>query len=279
MIPLRPLTWFLPLEAAGWPTVSGAAAAGGPSTSPLPPPPLERRSPPLPASRRRQAQQGQAQGCVNPHPFLALVHVGGWVPSAGYMETYRELTGRPILHDQRHGSLVTHNALIYKPYMEAFLRNITSAAHRATAANESRPGLGLGWALSIMDAVAKLKSARDVNVGFSEFWSYLSWVKENHPCTVVLASQQEWSRAPARPPSTLPVSVLHYFSPSPTQQQQQLKEAHVRICCPTGADLEERRRAAGGGLLFSGYELGHVAGCNYHHPAFADGYAEWFAPP
>eukprot|EP00198_Chlamydomonas_reinhardtii_P007009 XP_001696345.1 predicted protein [Chlamydomonas reinhardtii] len=179
------------------------------------------------------------------------------LPHAGYQHTYQLLTGRPIIPSPSDGSsLVTHHILVYKPYMAQFLGNITGPQHA---------GKHLGWAMSVLDAVAALREMGEVNVGFSEYWSYLSWVQDNYPCTVAFARRREWTRTPATAPAPLPISV------TPARQRKLIE--HIPICCPTASNLEA---TAGAGWLFTGYELGHHHHCNYHHPVFEQGYADWF---
>ncbi|KAG2429379.1 hypothetical protein HXX76_011144 [Chlamydomonas incerta] len=257
MIALHPLTWFLPLNADPA-RITGAANPSPPinvSASGQPLPPLY---PPLGAAAAAVTPGNtSASNCTNPHPFLTLIHVGGWKPHSGYQHTYQLLTGRPIIHSPSDGSsLVTHHILVYKPHMAQFLANITSPQHA---------GAHLGWALSVLDAVAQQKEMGEVNVGFSEYWSYLSWVQDNYPCTVAFAKQREWTRTPATAPAPLPISV------TPARHRKLIE--HIPICCPTASNLEA---TAAAGWLFSGYELGHHHHCNYHHPVFAEGYADWF---
>ena len=104
MIALHPLTWFLPLNADPA-RITGAALVSPPlnvsATSGQPLPPLY---PAAGAAATRAIAAGNttavtaaASNCTNPHPFLTLIHVGGWKPHAGYQHTYQLLTGRPII--------------------------------------------------------------------------------------------------------------------------------------------------------------------------------------
>ena len=51
---------------------------------------------------------------------------------------------------------MTHHILVYKPYMAQFLGNITGPQHA---------GKHLGWAMSVLDAVAALRVGAGVCVG------------------------------------------------------------------------------------------------------------------
>ncbi|KAG2430708.1 hypothetical protein HYH02_013704 [Chlamydomonas schloesseri] len=244
MIALHPLTWFLPLNADPA-RITGAAGVTPPlnvslsTGQPLPPmyPPGGAAGATPAGDATSAAAAARRANCTNPHPFLTLIHVGGWKPHAGYQHTYQRLTGRPIIHSPGDGSsLVAHHTLVYRPHMAHFLAAITSPQHA---------GAHLGWALSVMDAVAALKEVGEVHVGFPEYWSYLSWVQDNYPCTVAFAKRRD----------------------------KLLVDRLVPICCPTARNLEATAR---GGWLFTGYELGHHDHCIYHHPVFAQGYADWF---
>ncbi|EFJ41417.1 hypothetical protein VOLCADRAFT_107698 [Volvox carteri f. nagariensis] len=164
------------------------------------------------------------EGCVNPHPFRMLVNVGGFLPKYGYMYTYAHLTGRQIIYGHDNKSLVTHSTLVYKPYMAEFLANITY---------DTYTGIPHGWALSIADAVSKLRDIGEVLVGFSEFWSYLSWVQDNYPCVFRQAEERTWTRTPVRFPRSLPIAV------------RADEHTYISICCPTPTYIPTYVPAAG----------------------------------
>ncbi|GIL82153.1 hypothetical protein Vretimale_7161 [Volvox reticuliferus] len=252
MIALRPLTWFLPLNATSH---------------------LDDEKPRLPASAQqpypavRPVPGKSEDGCVNPHSFRMLVNVGGWLPKYGYMRTYELLTGRSIIYGHDNTSLVAHSTVVYKPYMAEFLESITMEKYR---------DITHGWILSIIDAVLDLQAdtaplnnrwrnipleTNEVVMGFSEFWSYLSWVQDLYPCAFRQAAQRTWTRMPSQFPRTLSIAV------------KVDEKNYIDVCCPTADGIRATREH---GLYFTGYELGHLRYCNYHHEAFHDGYAAWY---
>ncbi|KAG2500908.1 hypothetical protein HYH03_001667 [Edaphochlamys debaryana] len=241
MIMLRPMTWFVPPE-----TPSGSATG---AHTPAAAPAVHLPAGPVP----QPSGVDSSQGCVNPLPFRTVIHVGGW-HSDGYRRTYQSLTGHAPRFGPAQSSFVAHHMLVHRPFLSAFLRDITAPQHR----NDTR----LGWAHSILDAAASLQDVQQYMVGFSEYWSYLSWVLEHHPCAVALTARQEWDRVTV--PTQLPVGVRH---------QDGASTQFLGVCCPTADSL---RVFADRGVLFAGYEIGHRAYCNYAHPAFKDGYAQWF---
>ncbi|GIL49575.1 hypothetical protein Vafri_5913 [Volvox africanus] len=256
MIALRPLTWFLPLDAASPHNDNETLLDSLAGAQPYP--------------AVRSVPGKSEDGCVNPHPFRMLVNVGGWLPKYGYMRTYELLTGRPIIYGHDNTSLVTHSIVVYKPYMAEFLRDITIERYKDTTH---------GWALSIVDAMLnphpdpnhKLQIDRwgpiermdsnEMMVGFSEFWSYLSWVQDRYPCAFRQAAQRTWTRTPTQFPRTLGIAV------------KVNSNKYINICCPT---VDNIRATRSHGYYFTGYELGHMRFCNYHHEAFRYGYAEWY---
>ncbi|EFJ51730.1 hypothetical protein VOLCADRAFT_103365 [Volvox carteri f. nagariensis] len=260
MIALRPLTWFLPLDSSETgSTVENNNNNDNDSKTDLSQPPLplspsssSSLSKPYPVVRPVPGKS--EEGCVNQHPFRMLVNVGGFLPKYGYMRTYEHLTGRQIIYGHDNKSLVTHSALVYKPYMAEFLANITY---------DKYTGIPHGWALSVADAVSKLWDVGEVLVGFSEFWSYLSWAQDNYPCVFRQAEERTWTRTPVQLPRTLPIAV------------RVDEHTYIGICCPTTDNIRATREH---GYYFTGYELGHMHHCNYQHGAFQEGYAEWYQP-
>lgn len=76
-------------------------------------------------------------------------------------------------------SFVSHWIVVHKPLMKEFLAAVSA-------------GSGVPWPQQILRNL----SEEDLWHGFSEFHSYISWVKQNHPEAIAEAERKTWSRQP-----------------------------------------------------------------------------------
>ena len=76
-------------------------------------------------------------------------------------------------------SFVTHWAVVYKPFMLKMLAQLSSGS--------SSRAVGAPWAWHILDSLDPLL----LNQGFSEYATYISWVRQHFPKSQVRA----WVRA------------------------------------------------------------------------------------
>lgn len=86
---------------------------------------------------------------------------------------------RPLLAEDG-SSFVSHWIVVHKPLMQAFLGNISSNLG------------GVPWPQQILRNLPE----EDLWHGFSEFHSYISWVKRHHPGALLEAHRKTWARQP-----------------------------------------------------------------------------------
>jgi len=147
-----------------------------------------------------------------------------------YEHAYAALTGRPLEYAPDGTSFVTHWMTIYKPHMEELLRQFETERD--------------DWPWRILDALEPKK----VYMGFSEYASYASWVRQRHPEDMHVVPRRTWIR---HPPGG---ALLDAF---------QMLARKDRLCCPSPAVLDALHRA---GYEYAGYEVGHHALCGYQRP-------------
>lgn len=77
-------------------------------------------------------------------------------------------------------SFVSHWIVVHKPLMQAFLADISDNTGQVP------------WPQQILRSLPE----EDLQHGFSEFHSYVSWVKRNHPGAICEAQRKTWARQP-----------------------------------------------------------------------------------
>ena len=160
-------------------------------------------------------------------------------------------------------SFVTHWLVVYKPYMLEFLTSISkenitmsltdheSALVGATSNGWRLPhGHSPSWVWNILDSV----DPRYINIGFSEYASYVSWVKQHHPETQHILKKQTWRRNPIGGLGV--VSFGRYLHPE-------------GLCCPFSSALGLMRIL---GYQYVGFEIGHNDLCQYNDAQYETGY-------
>ncbi|KXZ47635.1 hypothetical protein GPECTOR_34g794 [Gonium pectorale] len=174
-----------------------------------------------------QAQQPAAQ---------TLVNIGGSV-SPGYIASFRRLTKRGLEFAPDGSSFVTHWMVVYKPYLLEFLRELSDG---------DEP---LGWVWRILSSV----EPSTADLGFSEYASYISWVRQRYPLSQRLAKRKTWVRHPF---GQTTVKLLRFLR-------------HDRCCCPSPLLLSLVRTL---GFVYTGYEVGHIEECRYSEPQHETSY-------
>lgn len=185
-----------------------------------------------------------------------VLHVGGLV-FQGYVDSYQRLFGQPIEFAPDNSSFVVHHMVVNKSLM----REMLGGLHRTGGGDSEDP---LAWARAIISAVVTSE-----NTGFSEYWTYHSWLLQRHPESVQVMDRCSWARAYERD-----IRPMSYYEVEQLVGEQAAKllggSQELATCCPTGAQLAEL--AGDRQLDFLGFEIGHAAACNYLHPAFEDAY-------
>lgn len=164
-----------------------------------------------------------------------IVNIGGAKPP-GYALAYRRLLGKRLEYAHDGSSFVTHWMVVYKPYMAEFLRQLGAQG-------------GLSWAWRILEAV----DPHVVELGFSEYASYISWVRQHYPESQLLVKKRTWVR--------------HPLGQGALRLAQRLHPLHC--CCPPSWLIGLVKLI---GYTYTGYEVGHIPRCRYTAPEFADGY-------
>lgn len=127
-------------------------------------------------------------------------------------------------------SFVTHWIVVHKPLMREFLGALSHGQGE------------WAWVERILDSVPDAH----LHQGFSEYASYVSWVRQHHPARQHVLRRKTWRRQPLG-------SALGVW---------QGAASHPRgLCCPTGGQHALQRLA---GVEFYGLELGHHAFCKFH---------------
>lgn len=198
-----------------------------------------------------------------------LVNIGGSI-SAGYMSSFRRLFGRGLEFAPDGTSFVTHWMVVYKPYLMEFLQELsrpgTSLAATGAdkgsgaAAGEANAQAGasgkqleggdrLAWVWSILSAV----DPQNADLGFSEYASYISWVRQHYPHSQRLAPRKTWVR--------------HPFGQGTVKFMRRFRSDGC--CCPSWLLLRLARML---GFVYTGYEVGHIEQCGYSDPRFETSY-------
>lgn len=167
-----------------------------------------------------------------------LVNVGGSM-SKGYASSFRKLLRSGLDFAPDGSSFVTHWMVVYRPYMLEFL----------TALSAGGDGGPTAWVWRILSAV----DARSAELGFSEYASYISWVRQHHPQSQRFAPRKTWVRHPF---GQTTVRLLRHLRPD-------------GCCCPSWLLLKVVKAL---GFVYTGYEVGHIAECQYSVPQYALSY-------
>ena len=110
------------------------------------------------------------------------------------------------------------------------------------------------WARAIL---ASLNPDR-LDLGFSEYASYASWVATHHPETVEVVPHRAWTRHPLGPMlGSFGIRILSRWSPAPG------------LCCPSAFAVRAMKLL---GYQYGGFEAGHVRSCGYDAPEHARAY-------
>ena len=221
-------------------------------------------------------------------------HVGGYA-IASYARAYEALTGEPLAWAPDGSSYVTHAMTFERAFVEELLgafadawedrirdevdrlgmdgaRGASERVERAPArdepavreADETEPGGHSGtkrgeprmpvWARAILAAL----DPRALDLGFSEYASYASWVATHHPETVEVAPHRTWTRHPLGPTlGSFGIRILRRWSPVPN------------LCCPSAFAVRAMKLL---GYRYAGFEAGHVGSCGYDRPEHARAY-------
>ncbi|KAG2446688.1 hypothetical protein HYH02_008254 [Chlamydomonas schloesseri] len=107
----------------------------------------------------------------------------------------------------------------------------------------------LGWVWRILSAV----EPSSADLGFSEYASYISWVRQRYPASQQLAESKTWIR--------------HPFGQGTVKLLRLLRTD--RCCCPSAWLLRLVRLL---GFVYTGYEVGHIEECRYSEPQYAASY-------
>ena len=104
------------------------------------------------------------------------------------------------------------------------------------------------WARAILASL----NPEHLDLGFSEYASYASWVATHHPETVEVVPHRAWTRHPLGPMlGSSGIRILRRWSPVPN------------LCCPSAFAVRAMKLL---GYQYGGFEVGHVRSCGYDRP-------------
>jgi hypothetical protein len=104
------------------------------------------------------------------------------------------------------------------------------------------------WARAILASL----NPEHLDLGFSEYASYASWVATHHPETVEVVPHRAWTRHPLGPMlGSSGIRILRRWSPVPN------------LCCPSAFAVRAMKLL---GYSYGGFEVGHVRSCGYDKP-------------
>jgi hypothetical protein len=130
-------------------------------------------------------------------------------------------------------SYVTHWIVVRKTLMAGFLDALRSTSHN------------LSWVDNILDHIPH----DDIIQGFSEYASYVSWVKQQHPSTQHIMQKKTWLRNPVGGASGVRLAAA---------------QRPDGLCCPSSWQHELQRWLA---YDYYGFEVGHHDFCAWDkHP-------------
>eukprot|EP00892_Ulva_mutabilis_P008999 jgi/Ulvmu1/6471/UM003_0102.1 len=169
-----------------------------------------------------------------PSGVRTRVNIGGAWPQ-GYRLSYKQLFDREPLLAEDGTSFVSHWIVVHKPRMQEFLRALS-------------PGDGISWQQHILRNLPEA----DLWHGFSEFHSYISWLKQQHPEEIAEAPRKTWLRQPVG--GSWGIRAASWLTKG-------------GYCCPTRLQHWVQWLA---GLEYYGVEVGHHSWCAT--PAVGDFY-------
>lgn len=179
------------------------------------------------------------------------VHIGGKINEHAYDVAYKRLFGSDLKYAPDGSSFVTHHMVVYRPYMEEFLNSIAAADVGGDEEEEDAGKHEHVWALKIMRAI----NEKRVELGFSEYQSYISFVLDRYPESMKVLPRKMWERNPIMYSTRARLLAMFYPLRS--------------LCCPTSSQLTMMRWL---GYEFVGIEMGHLESCKLHEdvtmPAF-----------
>lgn len=183
-----------------------------------------------------------------------VVNIGG-VRNTGYEYTYNQLTGKNLEYAPDGTSFVTHWMVMYQPYLKEFLNEIVSKRVKSVDAIESRGNVldaasSLQWVWQILDSL----NPDDIEIGFSEYASYASWVMQNYPDSQHILQKHTWRRHPVGGAGA--VSLTRFFR-------------RDGLCCPNFSSTKIMQIL---GYQYVGFEIGHVASCKFSDAKYSNGY-------
>lgn len=216
-------------------------------------------------------------------------HVGGYAIRS-YERAYVALTGEQMASAPDGSSYVTHAMTFERAFVEELLGAFADAwedrirdepgreqsflpEFSANVFGETRPtfsasrdsvgasrdgGLELEnrraephaptWARAILASL----NPDHLDLGFSEYASYASWVATHHPETVEVVPHRAWTRHPLGPMlGSFGIRILSRWSPAPG------------LCCPSAFAVRAMKLL---GYQYGGFEAGHVRSCGYDAP-------------
>lgn len=179
-----------------------------------------------------------------PTSYRTLVNVGG-SHAPGYITSYRKLFRDGLAMAPDGSSFVTHWMAVYKPYMQEMLLTLQMDSPQSPGGDDSP----MSWVWIILKAVDQAQ----VQQGFSEYASYVSFVKRHYPESQYIVTRRTWLRHPAGQSF---IAALRHLHPR-------------RCCCPPNWLLNFLKVA---GYTYTGYEVGHIAACGYTDPIHNHGY-------
>lgn len=137
-------------------------------------------------------------------------------------------------------SFVTHWIVVQKALMQSFLDALCPASSSLKAAD------GCKW----YDNILKNLPESDMSQGFSEYHSYISFVKQNWPQTQYEMSKRTWRRQPLG--GKFGVTLARMGTAG-------------GLCCPTSWQHSLQGMA---GFDYYGLEAGHHPECRWKDPEF-----------
>lgn len=191
-----------------------------------------------------EALEGNVPQTIRP----VRVHIGGKINEHSYDIAYKRLFGKDIKYADDGSSFVTHHMIVYKPYMDEFLDSLAEAnVGKEEFTEQQKQHL---WAVKILESI----NEKRVELGFSEYQSYISFVLERYPDSMKVLKRKMWERNPIM--YSTRAKMLAPFYP------RQI------LCCPSSSQLIMMRWL---GYEYVGIEMGHMESCKLHEdlaPAF-----------
>eukprot|EP00208_Stichococcus_sp_RCC1054_P008690 CAMPEP_0206152494 /NCGR_PEP_ID=MMETSP1473-20131121/39354_1 /ASSEMBLY_ACC=CAM_ASM_001109 /TAXON_ID=1461547 /ORGANISM="Stichococcus sp, Strain RCC1054" /LENGTH=411 /DNA_ID=CAMNT_0053550053 /DNA_START=219 /DNA_END=1454 /DNA_ORIENTATION=+ len=181
-------------------------------------------------------------GISESEAWQTVVQVGGVPHVGGYAQTYEKLLGVPLLAAPDGSSFVTHCMVMFRPYVEELLAAVT---YNITTAPP--PPM---WVDAILDALPP----HHLDLGFSEYATYASFVRARHPRSQRLAGRKAWLRYGLGGEAAIRLG--RTLSPGD-------------LCCPSRHALLVARLL---GFEYSGLDVGHVLACRFDAPEHALSY-------